>query len=96
MATTDMVSRFRHAGLLAFDPKAGLLVLEAVLGVKKAELVAASFLWEQQSNKPMFRMALFASLVDHNSEDLHIPKPTLEVLILLSLAHMYSIRMPII
>ena len=77
-----MVSRFEHVGLQVFDPKAGLFVLEAALGVKRAELVAASFVWKQFTNTPMFKKAIFAGLVHHGA--LNILKPTVEVLIILS------------
>ena len=47
MATANTINRFEHVGLRMFDPKAGLTVLEAALGVKRAELVVASFNWKQ-------------------------------------------------
>ena len=43
MATASTINRFEHVGLHMFDPKAGLTVLEAALGIKRAELVVASF-----------------------------------------------------
>lgn len=80
MATINMISRFGYIGLQPFDPTKGLLILEAALEIKMSELVAASFDWKQVSSTPMFKVAIFAGLVDHQSPEM--PKPIAKVLIL--------------
>ncbi len=80
MATASTINRFEHVGLHMFDPKAGLTVLEAALGIKRAELVVASFNWKQMSNTSMLKRAIFTNFVQPRPLD--TTKPTIKVPIL--------------
>ena len=80
MATANTINRFEHVGLRMFDPKAGLTVLEAALGVKRAELVVASFNWKQMSNTSILKRAIFADYVQ--PEPLNKPKYKVKVIVI--------------
>ena len=73
MATSNTISRFGSIGLEPFEPGTGLLILEAALEAKLAELVAASFNWKQVPSTPIFKRAIFAGLIDHWSLEIHEP-----------------------
>ena len=57
MATASTINRFEHVGLHMFDPKAGLTVLEAALGIKRAELVVDTT--KPTIKVPILRFVLF-------------------------------------
>ena len=88
MASAELALRLERLGLQVFDPKAGLVVLEAALGVKRAELVVASFVWKQFTNSPMYKMAIFAGISHRGGHNML--KTAVQVIILLCCLHTYQ------